>query len=94
MGNYRITISEKQLQRILSEGVKVKLKEQYGNGFDDFLNGENSGGDIEKERWVKTRSEVYRNSSAFRRALDYIKDVDKRMYWDLIEMEYDEGCGY
>ena len=48
----------------------------------------------EMEQWVFGNSVTYRDSYAFRYALEYIKKRDLNIYRKLIEREYQEGAGY
>ena len=73
----RLKLTESDLKRLIKESVKKVLFESA-----DFE---------EMEEMVYEVSRPLRDSTAFSKAMDYIKKVNPNLYMELIEMEYNEA---
>ena len=73
----RLKLTESDLKRLIKESVKKVLFE--------------SAGFEEMEEMVYEVSRPLRDSTAFSKAMDYIKKVNPSLYMELIEMEYNEA---
>lgn len=73
----RLKLTESDLKRLIKESVKKVLFESA-----DFE---------EMEEMVYEVSRPLRDSTAFSKAMDYIKEVNPNLYMELIEMEYNEA---
>jgi hypothetical protein len=73
----RLKLTESDLKRLIKESVKKVLFESV-----DFE---------EMEEMVYEVSRPLRDSTAFSKAMDYIKEVNPNLYMELIEMEYNEA---
>lgn len=73
----RLKLTESDLKHLIKESVKKVLFESV-----DFE---------EMEEIVYEVSRPLRDSTAFSKAMDYIKKVNPNLYMELIEMEYNEA---
>jgi len=73
----RLKLTESDLKHLIKESVKKVLFESA-----DFE---------EMEEMVYEVSRPLRDSTAFSKAMDYIKEVNPNLYMELIEMEYNEA---
>jgi type II secretory pathway component PulF len=73
----RLKLTESDLKRLIKESVKKVLFESV-----DFE---------EMEEMVYEVSRPLRDSTAFSKAMDYIKKVNPNLYMELIETEYNEA---
>jgi len=73
----RLKLTESDLKHLIKESVKKVLFESV-----DFE---------EMEEMVYEVSRPLRDSTAFSKAMDYIKEVNPNLYMELIEMEYNEA---
>jgi len=73
----RLKLTESDLKRLIKESVKKVLFESV-----DFE---------EMEEMVYEVSRPLRDSTAFSKAMDYIKEVNPNLYMELIETEYNEA---
>lgn len=74
-----IKINESQLKQIVSESIKKLLKEEIEESFSEM------------ENWVFNQSRPYNDSSAFRKALQFVSENNKDLYMELIKEEFFEG---